>query len=58
MSGTGEVYFRNGGSRELRYTGNFDRGGRIDDGRDFEPDRHPQDYKDGSRDGERARWQN
>lgn len=33
MSGTGEVYFRNGGSRELRYTCNFDRGGRIYDGR-------------------------
>ena len=98
MSGTGEVYFRNGGSRELRYTCNFDRGGRIYDGRysyvgvgypghsdyssynyggnrggnreyqrgfddgrrgrEFDHDRHPQDYKDGYRDGERARWQN
>jgi len=33
MSGTGEVYFRNGGSRELRYTCNFDRSGRVYDGR-------------------------
>ena len=97
MSGTGEVYFRNGGSRELRYTCDFDRSGRIYDGRytyvgpgypghsdysayayagnrgggsteyqrgyhdglkgkDFDDYRHPQDYKDGYRDGERARW--
>jgi len=51
MSGTGEVYFRNGGSRELRYTCNFDR-----NGREFDPHKHPQDYKAGYRDGERARW--
>lgn len=97
MSGTGDVYFRNGGSRELRYTCSFDRSGRIYDGRysyvsagypghstyssydyngnrgggsseyqrgfndgrrgkDFDSYRHPQDYKDGYRDGERARW--
>jgi len=97
MSGTGEVYFRNGGSRELRYTCNFDRSGRVYDGRytyvgagypghsdysnyayngnrgggsaeykrgfndgrrgnEFDSYRHPQDYKDGYRDGERARW--
>jgi len=49
MSGTGEVYFRNGGSRELRYTCNFDRGGRIYDG--------SYSYVSaGYRDGERARW--
>jgi hypothetical protein len=98
MTGTGEVYFRNGGSRELRYTCNFDRGGSIydgrytyvgagypghsgysahdyggardgsheykrgfndgRDGRDFDSYKHPQDYKDGYRDGERARWRN
>lgn len=98
MSGTGEVYFRNGGSRELRYTCNFDRSGRIYDGRysyvgvgypghsdysshdyggnrggnseyqrgfkdgrhgrDFDAVNHPRDYKDGYRDGERARWEN
>jgi hypothetical protein len=98
MSGTGEVYFRNGGSRELRYTCNFDRGGQIYDGRysyvsagypghsdysgydyngnrggsseykrgfsdgrhgrEFDAYKHPQDYKDGYRDGERARWEN
>lgn len=98
MSGTGEVYFRNGGSRELRYTCNFDRGGRIyvgrysyvgvgypghsdyssynyggnrdgnseyqrgvkdgRHGREFDPHNDPQHYKDGYRDGERARWQN
>lgn len=97
MTGTGEIYFRNGGSRELRYTCNFDRSGRIYDGRytyvsagypghsdysnyeyrgnrgggsseyrrgyddgargnEFDDDRHPQDYKDGYRDGERDRW--
>jgi hypothetical protein len=33
MSGTGNVYFRNGGSRELRYTCEFDRSGRVYDGR-------------------------
>ncbi len=33
MTGTGDVYFRNGGSRELRYTCEFDRSGRIYDGR-------------------------
>jgi hypothetical protein len=33
MTGTGEVYFRNGGSRELRYSCNFDRSGEIYDGR-------------------------
>ena len=96
MSGTGEVYFRNGGSRELRYTCNFDRSGEIYDGRysyvgagypghsdysaydyssgrgsnneyqrgfndgrhgrEFDAYKHPQAYKDGYRDGERARW--
>jgi hypothetical protein len=97
MSGTGEVYFRNGGSRELRYTCEFDRSGQIYDGRysyvgpgypghsdyssydyngnrggsseykrgfydgrhgkEFDSYRHPQDYKDGYRDGERQRWE-
>lgn len=97
MTGTGEVYFRNGGSRELRYTCSFDRSGQVYDGRysyvgagypgystyspydyrgdrgkgsseyergyrdgkhgnEFDSYRHPQDYKDGFRDGERARW--
>ena len=96
LTGTGEVYFRNGGSRELRYTCNFDRSGQVYDGRyayvgagypghsdyssyeyqgnrgggsseyrrgyedgkhgrAFDDYRHPQDYKDGYRDGERDR---
>jgi hypothetical protein len=98
MSGTGEVYFRNGGSRELRYECKFNRSGQIYDGRytyvgagypghsnysthdyggdrgsnneyqrgfndgrkgrDFDSYNHPQAYKDGYRDGERARWGN
>jgi hypothetical protein len=63
MSGTGEVYFRNGGSCELRYTCKFDRSGQIYDGRysyvgagyPGHSDYSAYDYS-GGRGSERARW--
>jgi len=42
-----------GGNREYQRGVNDGR-----DGREFDPYPHPQDYKDGYRDGERARWRN